>query len=285
MVVRRAGISDRERVLSSFRPMFGDWDYLPLIIDSLLVQSPDSVTMLVEDDDLVVMAHAYETDPGDWFLRGLRSNPDAGAFRVGIGILTCSRAMHSELLRRNARRVRYGTLDSFSESLRLSRMLGFEEDFRLWHAHHPVPDKPEETAAGVREASATDGFLDLFLSGASLSGREYYFTWWDTRRLTEKALSDAAGAGMLLEAVRDGRRTGGALLHHVAWQDMLVLSLVEGDDRSIGNLCLAAFEKGRQLGCTAVGLVHPIREEAARRQALLGLPETGAYTIQLSRPA
>jgi hypothetical protein len=265
--------------------MFGDWDYLPLIIDSLLQPDKGSVTLLVENDELVAMAHAYETDPGDWYLRGLRSNPAAGAFRIGVAILACSRAMHAALLELEARRVRYGTLETFAESLRLSRALGFEEDFRIWHAHHPLPEKPVKPVTGIVEAHETDGILDLFLSGSTVSSKEYYFTWWDTRRLTERVLSTAAESGLLLEAVTDGNRTGAALLHHVPWQDMMVLSLVEGDDRSVTSLCQAAFEKARDLGCTAVGLVHPRREEAMRRQALLGLPETGAYTIQLSRPA
>ncbi len=281
--MRTAEVSDRDGVLTSFEPMFGDWDYLPLIVDSLLAHSSGSVTMLAEDGDLVVMTHAYETDPGDWYLRGLRSNPEAGSFRVGIAILACTRAMHAELRARGARRLRYGTLVSFSESLRLSSLLGFSEQFRIWHSHHPIPGEVAEPGSQISEVDFSDELLSLFLSGSSISDGEYYFTWWDTRRLDASVLKHAADAGLLLEATRDGIRSGAALLHYVDWQDLLVMSLVEGDDRSMRDLYIAAFAKGRSIGCNAVGIVHPSKAEALRRQDMLGLADTGSFTIQLIR--
>ncbi len=281
--MRTVEVSDRERVLTSFKPMFGNWDYLPLIVDLLLAHSSGSVTMLAEDGDLVVMAHAYETDPGDWYLRGLRSNPETGSFRIGIAIRACTRAMHAELRARGAKRLRYGTLETFSESLRLSSLLGFHEQFRLWHSHHSLPDEVTEPGSHVGEADFSDELLSVFLSGSSISDGKYYFTWWDTRRLDASVLKQAADAGLLLEATRDGIRSGAALLHHVDWQDLLVMSLVEGDDRSIRDLYIAAFEKGRGIGCNAVGIVHPSKAEALRRQDMLGLADTGSFTIQLIR--
>jgi hypothetical protein len=283
MKVRTAEATDRERILTSFRPMFGSWDYLPLVVDSLLVQSSASVTLVAEDGDLVLMTHAYETDPGDWFLRGLRSNPAVGSFRVGVAIRACIRAMHTELNARGGKRVRYGTLDSFSESLRLSSILGFREQFRLWHSSHPLPDEVTGPGPHVGEADFSNEFLSLFLSGSSIAEDEYYFTWWDTRRLDASVLKQASAAGLLLEATTDGIRSGAALLYHVDWQDMLVLSLVEGDDSSIKSLCIAAFGKGRSFGCRSIGIVHPSKAEALRRQKLLGLEDNGTFTIQLTR--
>jgi hypothetical protein len=270
-------------MLTSFAPMFGTWDYLHLVIDFILAPSHRTLTFLAEDEDLLVMVHAYETEPGVWFLRGLRSNPDAGAFRVAIGLIGCCRAMNDELMRRGARRVRFGTLHHFTGSLRLARILGFREEFRLWHAQHRI----SACTAGPRSAGAaadSEELLGYFLRSPSVEGG-YYFTWWDTRVLDAAVLRRASGNGLLLEARRNGTLSGAALLHHVGWQDLMVVSIAEGDESAVRDLLLAAIGKAAELGCIRIGLVHPSREEVARRQEMLGLPERGSYTVQLSRPA
>jgi hypothetical protein len=283
MRVRSAVESDRERMLTSFAPMFGTWDYLHLVVDFILADSRRTLTFLAEDEDLLVMVHAYETEPGVWFLRGLRSNPGAGAFRVAIGLVGCCRAMNDELTRRGARRVRFGTLHYFSGSLRLARILGFREEFRLWHAQHRI----SACTAGPWSAGAAavpGELLGYFLRSPSIRGG-YYFTWWDTRVLDAAVLHRAWENGLLLEVRRNGSIAGAALLHHVGWQELMVVSIAEGDDRAVHDLHLAAIGKAEELGCIRLGLVHPSREEVARRQTMLGLPERGSYTVQLSRPA
>ena len=78
MFIRKIKREDKEAVLTSFKPMFGDWDYLPLVIDDWLDIITGQITWVVFSDSteqmLVAMGQAYEISPGDWYLRGLRSN-------------------------------------------------------------------------------------------------------------------------------------------------------------------------------------------------------------------
>jgi hypothetical protein len=281
MRVRTAVEADRERVLNSFAPMFGTWDYLRLVVDWMLLDTHRSFSLVAEDDELVVMLHSYETEPGVWFLRGLRSNPRAGALRIAVGLLGCCRAMYSALRERGARQVRFGTLHYFNGSLRLARILGFREDFRLWHALHRIPDDMDGPGEAT-DADASDEFLSSLLSSDSVRDG-YYFTWWDTRVLDRSVLERASKQNLLLETRRDGERSGAALLHHVPWQRLMALSVLEGDDGSLTELYRTACTRALDLGCSRVGLVHPDRGEVHRRQGMFGFPEKGSYTIQLSR--
>lgn len=282
MRIRTAVEADRDRVLDSFAPMFGTWDYLRLVVDYMLRDTQRSFSLVAEDHELVVMLHAYETEPGVWFLRGLRSNPGAGAFRIAVGLLGCCRAMYTALREREARLVRFGTLHYFRGSLRLARILGFREDFRLWHALHRIPEDVR-VSGEVADAEVSGELLATMLSSGSIHDG-YYFTWWDTRTLDRGVLERASAQGLLLETRRDGARSGYALLHHVPWQRLMALSALEGDDESILDIYRTACTRALDLGCTRIGLVHPDRAEVHRRQEMFGFPEKGSYTVQLSRP-
>jgi hypothetical protein len=146
MTVRRSVAADKPAMLTSFKPLFGDWDYLPLVIDDWLKPDASLLTWVAEAGPeggmLVAMAQADELEPGDWYLRGLRSNPQAHPQAVAGAVLSLARRIGAELRQRGAATLRYGTLEDNRESLRLARVLGFQEHFRLAHSWHPLPDPP-----------------------------------------------------------------------------------------------------------------------------------------------
>ena len=82
-------------------------------------------------------------------------------------------------------------------------------------------------------------------------------------------------------ASSDGQMDGAALLHHVAWQDFMVVSIIDGSDEALKALFVSGVEVSRELGCNAIGLVHPDCDEMIRRQELFGLHNTGSITVQL----
>jgi len=285
MNVRRAGACDREAMLTSFKPLFGNWDYLPRVIDDWLHPSASVLTWLVfggpAGSALVAMAQAEELEPGDWYLRGLRSNPQARPDAVAAAILGLRRTIRDELKARPVDTIRYGTLEDNRESLRLARLFGFREHFRLAHWGHPLPQLLA-AAHPVPESSATapSMLLDYFQRRPSLC-QGYFFTWWHTRRLRVEHLARALDQGLLSTVTSADGIEGAALFWHIPWQKFLVFSLMEGTDEALAALFQAGVESAHRLGCQAIGLAHPSLAELHRRQRLFGLDERGGDTVQL----
>ncbi len=287
MKVRKIAGSDREAMLTSFTPLFGDWDYLPLVVDDWLVDSPQNQTWVSysgpSDTTLTAMVQAAELAPGDWYLNGLRSNPRAGQHHVASAVLGLSRAVENELRKRGARTVRYGTLPDNYNSLRLAVLFGFREHFRLGHSWHPLPPIPPDVE-GIEVAAPHDPLelLDYFgLSSGVKPVEGYFFTWWDTRRLEKEHLADALRRNLLFRALKRNQLVGAAMFWHIPWQRFLVLSVMEGTDEALQALYRAGVASARRLGCTAIGMVHPSPDEMHRRQELFGLETAGGYTVQL----
>jgi len=287
MKIRRIIHSDRDMVLTSFKPLFGDWDYLPLVIDQWLEPSASQETWLAfsgpSEAKLTAMVQAYELEPGDWYLRGLRSNPDAGPHQVACAILGLTRAVRDEFKTRKVDAFRYGTLATFKESLRLAGLLGFREHFRLAHARHRLPEVPDAVDGVKVEVPDDISVLYDYLRYSSVvkPAGGYFFTWWDTPKLRMNHLAEAQEEGFLLRAVQDGLMTGAGLFWHIPWQKFLVLSVIEGADSALKALFGTAIGLAHRLGCNAIGMVHPSLEEMQRRQGLFGLGIYGDYTIQL----
>lgn len=285
MTVRRAEKGDREAMLTSFKPLFGDWDYLPRVIDDWLHPWASVLTWLAFGDQagsaLVAMAQAEELEPGDWYLRGLRSNPQARPHAVAAAMLSLSRAIRDELKAGPVDTVRYGTLADNRQSLRLARLFGFSEHFRLAHWGHPLPQLLA-AACPVTESPATvpSMLLDYFRQHPSLA-QGYFFTWWDTRRLKAEHLARALNQGLLSTVTAADGIEGAALFWHVPWQKFLVFSLMEGTDEALAALYQTGVASANRLGCKAIGLVHPALAELHRRQRLFALDEHGGDTVQL----
>lgn len=287
MKVRRVAPSDKAAMLTSFRPLFGDWDYLPYAIDDWLLPSLSNQTWVAcsgpSDTKLVAMVQAAELAPGEWYLNGLRSNPQVRPHQVASAILGLKRAVERELRDKGVARVRYGTLPDNYKSLRLAVLFGFREHFRLGHSWHPLPQVPADVE-GIEVTSPQDvsALLDYFRASSALQPVEgYFFTWWDTRRLEKEHLADALRRGLLFVALENSQMVGGAMLWHIPWQKFLVLSIVEGTDDALRTLYRAGIRSARKLECTAIGLVHPSPDEMHRRQMLFGLEASGGYTVQL----
>ena len=287
MNVRKLARSDRQAMLTSFKPLFGDWDYLPIVIDDWIERPSRQTTWLaysrLSEGKLIAMVQVDEMAPGEWFLRGLRSNPDALPLQVASAILALKRAVESELAGRRVDTLRYGTLENNSESLRLAGMLGFREHFRLGHAWHPLPEIPD-IVEGVEtkipdDVSELAGYLRQ--SSALKPVEDYIFTWWDTRRLRREHLTEAAKQALLLQAVKNNGIVGAAMFIHVSWQKFLAFSLMEGTNEALRHLYRAGVHAAHRLGCTAIGMVHPSLGEMHRRQKLFSLQPSGCYTVHL----
>ena len=290
MIIRNATIDDRDMMLKSFKPLFGDWDYLPFVIDDWLGDCGEKITWLACDgpynEVMVAMTQAYEIETGDWYLRGLRSNPGASYMQNALAVFSLAKVIKTELLSREAVQVRYGTLDYFEESLRLSEILGFEQHFRIAHAHHPMISDVLEIPTGVKISAPEniDEIYEYFKISESLAGTQgYFFTWWDTRPFSKAVLEKSAKMELLFEAREMGKLTGAVMLWHVDWQKHLVLSIMEGTTKSLFGLFSKSLEKAREYGSNSFGLSHSSHQEMYHRQTLFGLPNHGSYSVQLIR--
>jgi hypothetical protein len=284
MKARKIAPSDREALLTSFKPLFGDWDYLPLVIDDWFSPSSEFLTWVVYDEPsdslLVAMAQIEEIEPGDWYLRGLRSNPLAKPAQVASAILALKRAIGSELKPRRVDAIRYGTLPDNHQSLRLARLFGFQEHFRQGHAWHSLREGSDTVEkADIESPGNPEGLLDYF-NHSLKPVYGYFFTWWDTRRLSVEYLTEAQRQGCLFKASVNRRMVGAVLLWHIPWQKFLVFSVLEGRDDALKALFGAGVRTAHSFGCKAIGLVHPSLNELHRRQALFGLEPSGQDTVQ-----
>jgi hypothetical protein len=289
MQVRRIAQEDRAALLISFKPLFKDWDYLPLVIDDWLQPSSRFQTWVAcagpAETMLVAMAQVVELEPGDWYLRGLRSNPQARPQQNAWAVLALSRVLRSELRRRKVDTIRYGTLPDYRESLRLARLFGFREHFRLGHAMHRLPAIPDPPVS-VKLVSPDNPPELLDHLGRSSGLRPvhgYFFTWWDTRKLRVEHLVEAGRQGLLLTAKANERMVGAGMFWHVPWQGLLVFSVMEGTDEALKALYHGGVVAAHDRGCRSIGLAHPSLSELRRRQALFGLETSGwaCDTVQL----
>ena len=302
--VRRAGAGDREAMFTSFKPLFGDWDYLPRVIDDWLRPTASVLTWLAfggpAGSALVAMTQAEELEPGDWYLRGLRSNPQAHPHMVAAAILGLSRTIRDELKAGPVDTIRYGTLEDNRESLRLARLFGFREHFRLAHWGYPLPQFIAAADPVPASSAATPSMLLEYFRQHPGLAQGCFFTWWDTRRLKAEHLARALDQGLLSTVTSEGHDRnrgrpssgdfgscpepvieGAALFWHVPWQEFMVFSLMEGTDEALAALYQAGVASAHRLGCKAIGLVHPSLAELHRRQALFDLDEHGGDTVQL----
>lgn len=111
----------------------------------------------------------------------------------------------------------------------------------------------------------------------------YFFTWWDTRKLTSEHLVEAGRQGLLLVAMANERMVGTGMFWHVPWQGLLVFSVMEGTDEALRALYRGGVVAAHERGCKSIGLVHPSLDELHRRQALFGVETSGCDTVQLMR--
>ena len=287
MQVRRIAQEDRAALLTSFKPMFKGWDYLPLVIDDWLQPSPRLQTWVAcagpAETMLVAMAQAVELEAGDWYLRGLRSNPQARPQQIASAMLALIRVLRSELMHRKADTVRYGTLPDKRESLRLARLLGFQEHFRLGHAMHQLPAirVPPDRVKLVSPDNPPELLDHLGRSSGLRPVHGYFFTWWDTRKLKAEHLVEAGRQGLLLTARANERMVGVGMFWHVPWQGLLVFSVMEGTDEALKALYHGGVAAALERGCRSIGLVHPSLSELHRRQTMFGLAASGCDTVQL----
>jgi hypothetical protein len=287
MQVRRIVLEDRAALLTSFKPLFKNWDYLPLVIDDWLQPSSRFHTWVAcagpAETMLVAMAQVVELEAGDWYLRGLRSNPQASPQQNAWAVLALSRVLRSELRHRKVDTIRYGTLSDYRESLRLARLFGFREHFRLGHAQHQLPAirEPFDGVELVHPDNPPE-LLDYLGRSAGLRPvHGYFLTWWDTRKLRVEHLVEAGRQGLLLAAKANKRMVGVGMFWHVPWQGHLVFSVMEGTDEALEALYRAGVVAAHERGCRSIGLVHPSLNELNRRQALFGLETSGCDTVQL----
>ncbi len=281
MRVRAATASDKQSLLTSFKPLFGCWDYLPLVIDEWLEPSPNQETWVVDsgtsDETLVAMAHAYEIEPGDWYLCALRSNPSAGATLIGLGIVLLAREIERELIDRGMQTLRFLTSDYFPESLRLAEVMGFREHFRQVMCWHPLPKTPDPVEGiDIIAPSDADELLKYLSESDAVKAMDGYFsTEWDTRPLREEYLEIALSRGLLIKAVEDDCMLGAAMYWKNDWQPSLILSIMEGTDEALRALFRSAIVSAGNMSCDAIMIMHLSVEEVNRRQRLFGLNEDG----------
>lgn len=290
MLVRKATPDDKGAIIKSFRQLYADWDYLPIAIDCWLNEDCNHITWLACDDKdnnlLVAMTQAYEIEPGDWYLRCLRSNPSASYFQNANAVMSIADAIEKDVRSQNAKQVRYGTIDYFEESLRLSEILKFREFFRIAHAYHDIPESPREVSDNINVTvpDDIDEIHNFILETETLKkSHGYFFTWWDTRKLRKHHVEDAKRNNLLFE-VRDGNRIDGLMMmYQVPWQKHVVLPVMEGSYESLIALFNKAVKRTQELEYDSIGLIHVSHDELYHRQNLLGLKQHGTYSVQLIR--
>lgn len=287
MRIRKITPRDKQAILTSFEPLFGDWDYLPYVLDDWLNPSPHMRIWVAyggpSDSVLIATIQAYQLAPGEWYVGALRSNHAASRHDIACAILGFRSVVTEELKDREAQTVRYGTQDTNFRSQRLGALMGFRKHFRLALKWHSLPRIPNAEGPVRLESPGDAAELLDYLRGSPsvrlLDG--YVYTWWETRRLGTSVLDEALKKELLVKALLGSRLVGAGLFWHIEWMRFLVLSIMEGTDEVLKTLYRHGISVAHRLGCTAIGMTYPRMEELNRRQRLFGLEVAGEVSMQL----
>jgi len=126
--VRRIEPEDKTRVLEIASKIWEDDDYVPAVFDSWVKDEASVFAAALEEDCLVGFGRMCELGKGDFWLEGLRKDPDSKVVGVGEAI---SNYMFDHLRNRQLNSLRFSTYFDNQASVKINEKRGFERILTL----------------------------------------------------------------------------------------------------------------------------------------------------------
>ncbi len=230
LTVRPMTPGDRETAFDISSRVWGGWDYVKQFYDGWVERG--GFWGVEVAGRLAGFGKATELAPGEWWLEGLRVDPD----RQGEGIGTrLSEAILGKTLELKPRTLRLATAEVNRHSIAIIRRMGFGELFRT-RLYKGVPRPPDEGAAlFTPSVGQTRRYLEAEPELAAKRGLLSYT--WLFREATDEYISELVEAGMVYGCGNGGRLDGLLIARpHRYWPTDVEVTLLGGTEPAVRSL-------------------------------------------------
>jgi RimJ/RimL family protein N-acetyltransferase len=241
--VRPATLRDKAAVLGISAKIWEGHDYLPLFFDGWVREGQFWVGL--ERGRVVGCGKATEFSRGEWWLEGLRIDPDLGGRGLGKAL---SFAILARALALRPRALRLATADVNEASIHIIEQMGFRQAYatRLYQARlGPARARRcELERLGQREA------WQFLLSSEELAAnRGLLHHTWQFREATGALVRELCRAGYVFGVRERGRLAGMLILrpHRYHPRD-LGISFIEGSKRAVERMRRVVLSRAHEQG-------------------------------------
>ena len=258
LTFRPARLEDKPRMLAITARTFGDdGDYVPEVWDRWLANPKGELTVAELDGVVVALAKITWQGESQWWLEGLRVDPDRRLKGIGQAMNTYQLGL---IKRWGGGMVRYATGIRNEGSHRIAGRAGFSTLTRF------VERVAEKLDGPVAPEALTRADLNTVWNLASDSGFFHatsglYVLAWKAQPLTRERLVEHLDQGIVMGARDDaGRLCAWGLVEHDPSWERLGLASLEGTTEGITWLARAARAHAAALGkvmVEAMATPHP----------------------------
>lgn len=275
LTVRPVRNEDRARVLDICSRVWGGWDYVPLFFDDWL--TGHGFWAAEVSGRVAGFGKATELAPGEWWLEGLRVDPDLSG--RGIGTRLSFEILKRTLARRPVS-LRLATAQKNVGSIRIIEQLGFSELFRT-RLYRGTPRPP---AGGATLFVPSPEQVHRYLgSDPESTANHGLLPWtWLFRQATPEHVAELVAAGVVVASGHGADIDGLAIVRpHRYTRHNLDVSFVGGTARACA--ALARYVLGRAAASGAERLsgmaTGPVMRSAFADLGMEPHPELGETIV------
>ena len=245
---------DKPRVLEITAHTWGDGDYIPQVWERWLADPKGEFTAAVQDGIVVAIAKLTWQGEGQWWMEGLRVDPERRLKGIGQAMCAYQVALAKKL---GGRMARYMTGIRNDGSHRIAERAGFHVLARFVER---VADKMDGPVEAVTLASADlDSVWNMMReSDLVAETKGIYVCDWKACEITRERVAEHQGKGELM-GVRDemGRVRAWCLVHIEPDWDRLGMSCLDGKTNGIAALARAMRAHAGVVGKVMVEAMAP----------------------------
>jgi len=245
---------DKPRVLEITAHTWGDGDYIPEVWERWLADPKGEFTAAAQDGVVVAIAKLTWQGEGQWWMEGLRVDPERRLKGIGQAMCAYQVALAKKL---GGRMARYMTGIRNDGSHRIAERAGFHVLARFVER---VADKMDGPVEAVTLASADLDSVWNMLRESDLVAetKGIYVCDWKACEITRERVAEHLGKGELM-GVRDemGRVRAWCLVHVEPDWDRLGMSCLDGKTDGIAALARAMRAHAGVVGKVMVEAMAP----------------------------
>lgn len=245
---------DKPRVLEITAHTWGDGDYIPEVWERWLADPKGEFTAAVQEGVVVAIAKLTWQGEGQWWLEGLRVDPERRLKRIGQAMCIYQVGLVKKL---GGRVIRYMTGIRNDGSHRIAERAGFHVLTRF------VERVADKTDGPVKAVTLTQNDLDaawniVRASDVARMTQGIYVCDWKACEITPERVAEHLGRGEIM-GVRDeaGRVQAWCLTHVEPDWDRLGMMCLDGDTDGIAALARAMRAHAGVMGKVMVEAMTP----------------------------
>jgi len=277
--VRPATLADKAQILAISRRIWEGEDYVPFVLDEWLAEGGLLAAEL--SGKVVGFAKTTELAPGEFWLEGLRVDPDHQGKGIAKGL---ARAQLEMALSKRPQSIRLATVEANEASLHIARELGFREVARFSYLEAEV--KRPGTIPKLEKPSPQEAWEYLCSSQAFQEAQGLIGIGWRFRRVNPEFLVELAGKEALFSAGTPPKGLLIILPDPYTPATIAALAFLDGDEKALEELLQFAHawaaERGQRILAAMVAAPWVFRFLA--KNGFEFVPELGAVLVLEYRP-